>query len=128
MLLTFDWDLYDCLHPVLKTKLSPLLIYLKSNVSEYVFFLKKWISSVTAGGGNISEANSKYTELVQNASRFLAKNLFKYAKSLIVLPMHTLKLWAKLKKPKKLGQEILDEILNLTVNFERKTDLRGLTL
>lgn len=101
MLLTFDWDLYDGLHPVLKTKLSPLWIYLKSNVSEYVFFLKKWISEVTVRKGNISEVNSKYSELVQNATRFLAKNLFRYVKGLIVLPMDALKLWAKLRKPKR---------------------------
>jgi anaerobic magnesium-protoporphyrin IX monomethyl ester cyclase len=118
-LLTLDWNLYDCGHPVLKTKLSPMWIYLKSNASEYFFFLKKLISDVTARKGKAAEVNIKYAELLENSDRFLARNLFTYAKGFIELPMDALKFWSKLRKAEKPEREI-EEILNLTANFERK--------
>lgn len=108
-LLTHDWSLYDCLHPVLKTGLSPLWLYLKLGLLEFTFFLKKWFSDVTATRHETLSRN--YTELVENASNFILKNLLKYVKALLATPVEAAKFWLKLKKPQKLSPEILTEIL-----------------
>jgi anaerobic magnesium-protoporphyrin IX monomethyl ester cyclase len=118
-LLTFDWNLYDCFNPTLKTNLSPLWIYLKANLSEYLFFLKKGISHTIARKDNALQENVKYAKLVQNNTRFLSRNLFGYAEGLIMLPMDALKVWSKLRRTEKPGKQEREEILNLTCNLEK---------
>jgi anaerobic magnesium-protoporphyrin IX monomethyl ester cyclase len=107
-LLTHDWSLYDCLHPVLKTGLSPLWLYLKLGLLEFTFFFKKWISDVTATKHETLSRN--YRELVKKASNFILKNLPGYEKALLTTPVEAAKFWLKLKKPKKLTPEILTEM------------------
>jgi anaerobic magnesium-protoporphyrin IX monomethyl ester cyclase len=120
LLLTLDWNLYDCLHPVLKTRTKPLWLYIDSYINEHIFFLKKWISdAIIKSDSHFS--NGVYSQLVQSATRFLVKNLFKYVQGLVNLPIGTVKLWTMLRKPKKLSKDILKEILNQTLSVNAKT-------
>jgi hypothetical protein len=48
---------------------------------------------------------------VQNATRFIAKNIIKYSKELLMLPLDALKLWSMLKEDEILSKDML-EILN----------------
>jgi anaerobic magnesium-protoporphyrin IX monomethyl ester cyclase len=109
-LLTHDWNLYDCLHPVLKTDMNPLWMYLRLSLSEVSFFLKKWFSDVTAT--EHETLSRSYRELVKNASNFIIRNLLGYEKVLLVLPLDAIRFWSKLRKPKKLSPEIVNELLN----------------
>lgn len=109
-LLTLDWNLYDCLHPVMKTQTKPLWLYLKSCVAAAMFFLKKWISDASSVGSS-PPLQDEYSELMQNISRFIAKNLAKYTKELLVMPLNALKFWSMLRKDKILSKDML-ELLN----------------
>jgi anaerobic magnesium-protoporphyrin IX monomethyl ester cyclase len=124
-LLTHDWSLYDCLHPVLKTGLSPLWLYVKLSLSEVSFFLKKWFSDVTAT--KHETLSRSYRELVKNASNFILKNLMGYEKVLLMTPVDAARFWSKLKKPKKMSPEIINEMLNGEVHVtapNRKAEAR----
>jgi anaerobic magnesium-protoporphyrin IX monomethyl ester cyclase len=93
-LLTLDWNLYDCLHPVMKSQTKPHWLYFKSNTAAALFFLKKWIS-----GRSTQPLGNDYSNLVRNATRFLSKNLIEYLKDLlVVLPLNSLKLWLIFRK------------------------------
>jgi anaerobic magnesium-protoporphyrin IX monomethyl ester cyclase len=116
-LLTHDWSLYDCLHPVLKTGLNPVWLYLKLSISELTFFLKKWFSDVTAT--KHEKLSRRYRKLVANASNFLLKNLLGYEKMLLMIPVDAARVWSKLRKPKKLNPEVVNEMLNEASNFEK---------
>lgn len=112
-LLTYDWRLFDCLHPVLKTKLSPLWLYLKLSVSGFSFFFKKWISDVTAT--EHETLSNKYRELVGNAAGFIRKNLLGYIKVMVTTPLDALRFWSTLRKPRRLNIKIKAELLNQAV-------------
>jgi anaerobic magnesium-protoporphyrin IX monomethyl ester cyclase len=115
-LLTHDWNLFDCLHPVLKTGLSSVWLYLKLCLSELTFFLKKWFSDVTTTKHETLSRN--YKEVAKNASNFILKNILGYEKKFLMTPVEAAKFWSKLKKPKKLSPEILTEMLNAAANTE----------
>jgi anaerobic magnesium-protoporphyrin IX monomethyl ester cyclase len=93
-LLTLDWSLYDCLHPVMKSQTKPHWLYFKSNTAAAIFFLKKWIS-----GKSTQPFGNDYSKLVRNATRFISKNLMEYLKDLLViLPLNSLRLWLIFRK------------------------------
>jgi anaerobic magnesium-protoporphyrin IX monomethyl ester cyclase len=110
-LLSFDWNLYDCLHPVMKTQMKPLWLYLKARIAGNMFFVKKWISGGSSRRGDAPALSDEHSKLVQNATRFIAKNIIKYSKELLMLPLDALKLWSMLKEDKILSKDML-EILN----------------
>jgi hypothetical protein len=107
----------------MKTKTKPSWLYLKSYVAEELFFLKKWISSVCSRKSNSLPVSDEYTRLIQSASRFIAKNLFKYTKGFLILPLNALKLWSMFKKEKEPSKDILDEILNPNIRSQIKGEL-----
>jgi anaerobic magnesium-protoporphyrin IX monomethyl ester cyclase len=126
-LLTHDWNLYDCLHPVLKTGLSPFWLYLKLTFSELTFFIKKWFSDVTATKHETISRN--YREVAKNASSFILKNILGYEKTILMTPLEAVKFWLKLKQPKKMSPEVLTEMLSGTNNnsgLSRKTESSSL--
>lgn len=112
-LLTYNWDLYDCAHPVMKTGINPIWLFLKATAEHYFFYLEKWLRSKFSNEKDKQPVfNEKYLQLVRNASRFLSRNVFKYIKDFFMLPLDALKLWILLKKPKMLKRKLFLELLN----------------
>ena len=44
LILTVDWDLYDVLHPVMRTKEKLWRLYFESREKTYMFYFKKWLT------------------------------------------------------------------------------------
>ena len=120
-LITHNWELYNCLNPVLKTKLNPIWLFLKASMANYLFYLKKWIRTKLGGRVENPAVNiEEYKALVSNASTFLAKKLLKHIRGFIMQPMKVLKLWFQLKRAERLQEELISEILQAIQNFAAK--------
>jgi len=120
-LITHNWELYNCLNPVLKTKLNPIWLFLKASMANYLFYLKKWIRTKLEGRVENPAVNiEEYKALVNNASTFLAKKLLKHIRGFIMQPIKALKLWFQLKRAERLREELISEILQAIQNFAAK--------
>jgi anaerobic magnesium-protoporphyrin IX monomethyl ester cyclase len=111
-LLSFDWNLYDCMHPVMKIQMNPLWLYLRSRLEGSTFFVRKWIAGVSSRIGASPALSDRHSKLVQNATQFLSKNIVNYLKDFLRIPLDTLKLWSMFRKEKGLSKEDILEILN----------------
>ncbi|MEM4462677.1 MAG: radical SAM protein [Fervidicoccaceae archaeon] len=96
-LLTLDWDLYDILHPVMRTKLSPPILFFIQRFAQYYFFLRKGIWSL-ARGRLFSEPKTEKDKLLHAGTKFLFKNIPKNILGLLALPLSSFTLFLKLRR------------------------------
>jgi anaerobic magnesium-protoporphyrin IX monomethyl ester cyclase len=101
-LLSLDWNLYDCLHPVVKTQIGPLWLFLRSGIGQASFFIKKWLSDM---GAMAEPCYGGYSEVVRNITQFIGRNLSKYTKETFLVPLNALKIWHRLKKDKTISED-----------------------
>lgn len=107
-LLTLDWELYDCLHPVIKTQTGPFWLIFQSGMGEAAFYIKKWISDLFVKTG---PRYDDYSNLVKTITQFVSANLTKYTKATFLVPWNALKVWSMLKKDRTINKDTR-EILN----------------
>ncbi len=107
-LLTLDWQLYDCLHPVIKTQIGPFWLFFKTGMGEAAFYVKKWLADLRAGA---KPSYDNYSILVRNITHFVSDNLTKYTKATFLVPWNALKIWIALKNDKTVTKNTI-EILN----------------
>ncbi len=107
-LLTLDWKLYDCLHPVIKTQIGPFWLFLESGIGQAAFFIRKWISDNCA---RTKHSYDDYSNLIQTVTQFVSKNLAKYTKETLHMPLNALRIWSNLKKDRTSTKDML-EIFN----------------
>uniref|UniRef100_A0A7J3ZJG3 B12-binding domain-containing radical SAM protein n=1 Tax=Fervidicoccus fontis TaxID=683846 RepID=A0A7J3ZJG3_9CREN len=83
-LLTLEWDYYDCLHPVLKTGLSPWRLLFESRMRPYIFFLKKWLK------GRLDKLGRYSKPFAREAKRYILRNLPRYLLGFLTVPLRSI--------------------------------------
>ncbi len=111
-LFTLNWDYYDLLTPVAKTRVNPALIQLLAVYANHTFYLYKYLRSKL----RISKLKTpdRKLELLRNAEKYIWKRLPYFIKGTFIdLPksmMNTLKLYSK--KASDLRNDLIDLLVS----------------
>ncbi|USS41204.1 B12-binding domain-containing radical SAM protein [Thermococcus aggregans] len=108
LILTFDWDLYDVLHPVMRTKEKLWRLYFESREKTYMFYFKKWLHGIRG-------KSEKYSKpILSTGKRYVIRRLPHYIKNFLKLPVESFLVQRKiLNSAKKLDEytiKILEEV------------------
>ncbi|RLG84307.1 MAG: radical SAM protein [Thermoprotei archaeon] len=96
-LLTLDWDLYDTLHPVIKTCISPTKLLIKQRLAHYSFFLRKGLKAISSKT-LLSKPSREKDLYLHNGTKYMLKKIPSYLLGLLKLPIEVLKLKIRLSK------------------------------
>ncbi len=109
-LFTLNWDRFDIITPVMKTKVNPLIIQILSAYGTYFFYIRKYLKSKF----RIIKLkyNGEKLELLRRAERFLWKRMPYYLKdAFISLPKALIETYKLYKAGMKLSEELINELL-----------------
>lgn len=117
-LLTLDWSFYDCLHPVMRTNVSPAKLFFKQRWANYYFFIAKGLKSLRKGR-LLSKPRTEKDAYLRSGTIFLARRIPRYLLGLIKLPFTALLISRKLKKELSAEEkEEANQILKATIEIE----------
>jgi anaerobic magnesium-protoporphyrin IX monomethyl ester cyclase len=108
-LLTLDWDRYDVLTPVMKTRVHPALIQMLQYYGNYSFYLRRFLM----GKLRPRKVKELKRSLVWNARRFILGTMPTYLRDMLGLPVEVLsttRLYNSLAKTR-LAKEKVAELL-----------------
>ncbi|AWS00380.1 B12-binding domain-containing radical SAM protein [Metallosphaera hakonensis] len=108
-LFTLNWDYYDVLLPVMRTKVNPLLTQFLQYYGNYSFYVRKWIRSKFTR----TRIPERKLELLRKAEKYFAKRLGHYMKEIVIsLPTGLIRT-AKLIREESLSPESkLEELIS----------------
>ena len=96
-LFTMDWDRYDVLTPVMKTKTGPVLVHLAQFYASYSFYVYKFFRGKVKNIKN----NGRKKDLIDNAMSFIMKMMPSYVRDFLRFPrflLETYNLYSEGKK------------------------------
>jgi len=107
-LLTLNWDLYDVLRPVIRTKEKLWRLYFESREKTYMFYFKKWLHSV------MGKAEEYSKPVLSSAKGYVVRRMPHYIKNFLKLPVESFLVQKRiLNSAKKLDEStirILEEV------------------
>ncbi|MEM0146436.1 MAG: radical SAM protein [Conexivisphaerales archaeon] len=83
LLFTLDWDRYDILTPVMRTRVHPVITQIIQWYGHYSFYILKYLKGRALGKKAITTSKNK---LVKNATKFIFSMFPKYLKDLSMFP------------------------------------------
>ena len=110
-LFTMDWDRYDVLTPVMKTKTGPVLDHIAQFYASYSFYIYKFLRGKLKGIRNMGRKKN----LVDNAMHFILKMMPVYIRDFLHFPrflMRTYDLYWNGKKANPLDGNKAEEVMN----------------
>ena len=112
-LFTLDWDRYDVITPVMKTRVHPALIQMLQYYANYSFYVRKFLM------GKLRPRRVKESKrnLVSNAHKFILDEMPTYLRDVVSLPkklISTIKLYSSLANAPKLADEKIAEMLQFS--------------
>ena len=120
-IITFDWQMYDCLHPLLRGAVNPVRAYLASRVANYAFYVYKYLFS-KAG----LTLKGKVNPYLANMGRFVMSRIPLQMYYVLKIPLDVLDVAKHLAKPVLLSREEIDEVMRAGLQpvFQVKPPLR----
>jgi anaerobic magnesium-protoporphyrin IX monomethyl ester cyclase len=112
-LFTLDWDRYDVITPVMKTRVHPALIQMLQFYGNYSFYVRKFLM------GKLQHHKVKEfkRDLVSNAHEFILDEMPTYLRDVVSLPkklISTIRLYNSLTKDPELPDEEIAELLEFS--------------
>jgi len=116
-LFTLDWDRYDLLTPVMRTRVHPAIVQLLQMFGNHSFYIRKYLK------GHLIDTNWKTTikgykrDLVLNAQKFMFDMMPTYIREFLGFPRHILKttrLYHTLAKLYPTSKEKIQELLEFS--------------
>jgi len=95
-LLTLDWDLYDCLTPVMRARVPPARLFLKQRWASYYFFIRKGLKALLRRSPPPAPKPEK-DSYMKNATRYVLRRAHKYLAGILALPIQALSVHLKLR-------------------------------
>ncbi|MGC8601409.1 MAG: B12-binding domain-containing radical SAM protein [Thermoprotei archaeon] len=105
-IITFDWYLYDCLHPLIRGAINPLRVYLVSRLANYAFYVERYLFS--KAGKVIRGAGNPYASIM---GRYVMSRLPLQVLYALKIPYDLLGVARKIARPKLLGNEEISTII-----------------
>ncbi|MEZ0393988.1 MAG: radical SAM protein, partial [Desulfurococcaceae archaeon] len=84
-LLTLDFDMYDTLTPVMRTRVSALGLFIRQRLANYHFYLRKGVKYLL---GWARRSGGPKDILLRNATKFVLRNLHKYLWGYLTIPFN----------------------------------------
>lgn len=109
-LFTLNWDRFDILTPVMKTRVHPAVIQMIQFYANYSFYVRKYIRSKIAR----IEINERKRELVSRATDFIFRMMPDYIRDMAKFPkelIRTSRLYSSLSKGTGLTLESISELI-----------------
>ncbi|MBX8640057.1 MAG: B12-binding domain-containing radical SAM protein [Thermoplasmata archaeon] len=109
-LFTLDWDRYDVLTPVMKTKVHPAVVQLVQFYANYSFYVRKYLLS-KMGRRAVHERKEK---LVSDATRFIFEMMPEYIRDMTKFPaqlIRTSRLYASLARNAGIAKDAVAELM-----------------
>jgi anaerobic magnesium-protoporphyrin IX monomethyl ester cyclase len=101
-LFTLDWDRYDVITPVMKTRVHPALIQMLQYYGNYSFYLRRFL----VGKFRPHRVKEVKRTLVSNAHRFILAEMPTYLRDVLSLPVKVL---STIMRYNSLAKTILDD-------------------
>ncbi len=108
---TFDWDRYDVLTPVMKTKTNPVIDQIAQFYASYSFYIYKFIRNKLISQSYTKEKMS----LLNNSFQFILKMIPDYIKDIVGFPRHLIETWSIYANGKQMSK---DDLLNVSEVLE----------
>jgi anaerobic magnesium-protoporphyrin IX monomethyl ester cyclase len=112
-LFTLDWDKYDVITPVMKTRVHPALIQILQYYANYSFYIRKFLMGKLRPG----RAKESKRNLASNAHTFILDAMPTYLRDVVSLPKKlrsTIRLYNSLSKVPKLANAEVAELLQFS--------------
>jgi anaerobic magnesium-protoporphyrin IX monomethyl ester cyclase len=109
-LFTLDWDRYDVLTPVMKTKVHPAIIQLVQFYANYSFYVRKYLLSKIG----LRAVHERKRKLVSNATQFIFEMMPEYIRDMTKFPSRFLKtssLYASISRNAGIAKEAVAELM-----------------
>lgn len=90
-LFTLDWDRYDLLTPVMRTKVHPAVIQTLQALGNYSFYIRKYLKGRIIDTSWRSTVRSYKLELVLRAQKYIFDMLPTYVREFLEFPRHALR-------------------------------------
>ncbi|MEM4487879.1 MAG: radical SAM protein [Desulfurococcaceae archaeon] len=98
-LISSDFDLYDCLTPIIKGRVSPFKLFITQRFASYSYFIRKTLWSLRSRVVHTTfEKNKIKEQLIKNAVKYFARNIHKHALGFVMIPIEGIKITIRLKK------------------------------
>ncbi|MGC8569605.1 MAG: B12-binding domain-containing radical SAM protein [Nitrososphaeria archaeon] len=105
-IITFDWNLYDCLHPLLRGAVNPVWAYLASRIANYAFYIERYLFS--KAGLVIKGPENPYAATM---GKYVMGRLPLQMFYVLKIPYDVLQVARTLARPKLLRQEEISSIM-----------------
>ncbi len=89
-LFTLDWDRYDILTPVMKTRMNPVLDQLAQFYGNYSFYIYKFVRNKLLG---IKAVGEEKTKLLNNSMKFILSMIPEHTKNIMTFPKFLIETW-----------------------------------
>lgn len=104
---TLNWDYYDLLLPVLKTRVNPVLTQFLQYYGNYTFYVRKWIRSKFLR----PKIPERKLGLLRHAERYFIKRVLHYAKEVLKMPIVLARTWKFSRNAEKLNDKEIEELI-----------------
>jgi anaerobic magnesium-protoporphyrin IX monomethyl ester cyclase len=109
-ILTLNWDYYDLLTPVLRTRVNPLIVQLLSLYANHSFYVRKYIKG-KLGRGVRSQGDK--ARLLRQAEKYMWRRLPHFAQvTLVDFPLSLIKTLLLYVRRERLSQEVVSELIS----------------
>ena len=111
-LFTLDWNRYDVITPVMKTRVNPALIQMLQLYGNHSFYILKWLYG-KIGRGAGQRAKGAKDDLVSSAGKYIFERFPMYLKDLAMFPAQLLKtqrLYTSMKDMAGISKETIAEL------------------
>jgi anaerobic magnesium-protoporphyrin IX monomethyl ester cyclase len=112
-LFTLDWDRYDVITPVMKTRVHPAIIQMLQYYANYSFYIRKFLM----GKFRPRRVKDSKRNLMSNAHKFIIDTMPTYFKDMLSLQKKlrsTIRLYNSLSKAPKLADAEVEELLQFS--------------
>jgi anaerobic magnesium-protoporphyrin IX monomethyl ester cyclase len=109
-LFTLDWDRFDVLTPVMKTRVGPVIDQIAQFYGSYSFYIYKYLR----GKLSSSKLDNEKEKLLDNAMHFIFKMMPSYISDFLSFPkfiMNTQKIYSKGKNLAQIRREKISELI-----------------
>jgi anaerobic magnesium-protoporphyrin IX monomethyl ester cyclase len=112
-LFTLDWDRYDVITPVMKTRVHPAIIQMLQYYANYSFYIRKFLM----GKLRPRRVKDSKRNLMSNAHKFIIDTMPTYFRDMLSLQKKlrsTIRLYNSLSKAPKLADAEVEELLQFS--------------
>jgi anaerobic magnesium-protoporphyrin IX monomethyl ester cyclase len=116
-LFTLDWDRYDLLTPVMKTRVHPAIVQVLQMIGNHTFYIRKYLKGRFINRDWKKTIKGYKLDLVLNAQKYMFDMMPSYIREFLLFPRHvahTVRMYRKLAGLRQLSRDKVPELLEFS--------------